>query len=284
VLTSKVSAMTASSLAAAMLGRELMAETAAQRVVRQFDTAPVALECRHLSEPGAYDDVNLTVRKGEIVCITGLIGAGRSELLQALFGAAPASSGEILVHGKPMRMRRPSDAINAHLGFVPEDRRDDGLMMSHTVRDNLIAAHLAKVSSGGLLSRRKARALATRVVATLGIVPARIEMVVRKLSGGNQQKVLMGRWLAGGTDILLLDEPTVGIDVGAKAEIYQRLRALAESGDAVLVISSDLEEVLTLPDRILVMSLGRIVAEFNKESATQDAILAAASGEVAGRV
>lgn len=284
VLTSKVSAMTATSLAAAMLGRELMAETAAQRVARHFDTAPVALECRHLSEPGAYDDINLTVRKGEIVCITGLIGAGRSELLQALFGAAPASSGEILVHGKPMRMRRPSDAINAHLGFVPEDRRDDGLMMSHTVRDNIIAAHLEKVSRGGLLSRRRAKAMATRVVATLGIVPARIDMVVRKLSGGNQQKVLMGRWLAGGTDILLLDEPTVGIDVGAKAEIYQRLRALAESGDAVLVISSDLEEVLTLPDRILVMSLGRIVAEFDKESATQDAILAAASGQVADHV
>jgi ABC-type sugar transport system ATPase subunit len=280
VLTSKVSAMTATSLAQAMLGRELMAETVVHRTSRHFDNAPIALECRHLSEPGAYDDVNLTVHKGEIVCITGLIGAGRSELLQALFGDAPASSGEILVHGKPMRMRRPTDAITARLGFVPEDRRQDGLMMSHTIRDNLIAAHLSAVTRGGLLSRRRARALATRVVSTLGIVPARIEMIVRKLSGGNQQKVLMGRWLAGGTDILLLDEPTVGIDVGAKAEIYQRLRALAESGDAVLVISSDMEEALTLPDRIVVMALGRIVAEFDRDTATQDAVLAAASGDV----
>ena len=283
VLTSKVSAMTATSLAQAILGRELMAETVAQRTARQFEAAPIALECRHLSEPGAYEDINLTVHKGEIVCITGLIGAGRSELLQALFGDAPPSSGEILVHGKPMRLRRPTDAIAARLGFVPEDRRRDGLMMNHSIRDNLIAAHLGAVTKGGLLRRRRARALAARVISTLGIVPARAEMVVRKLSGGNQQKVLMGRWLAGGTDVLLLDEPTVGIDVGAKAEIYQRLRALAESGDAILVVSSDMEEALTLPDRIVVMALGRIVAEFDRETATQDDVLAAASAEVAKR-
>jgi ABC-type sugar transport system ATPase subunit len=284
VLTAKVSTMTAASLAQAMLGRELLAESAAQREVGYLDSAPVALECRNLSQPGAFDDINLVVRKGEIVCITGLIGAGRSELLQALFGAAPATKGEILVHGKPMRMRRPNDAIVARLGFVPEDRRDDGLMMSHTIRDNLIAAHLGQVSRAGVLSRRSARALATRVVSTLGIVPARIDMVVRRLSGGNQQKVLMGRWLAGGTDILLLDEPTVGIDVGAKAEIYHRLRALAEDGAAILVISSDMEEALTLPDRIVVMSLGRIVAEFDKATATQDAVLEAASAGVSGNV
>jgi ABC-type sugar transport system ATPase subunit len=279
MLTSKVSQMTAGSLAQTMLGRELLEETAVQRKAHHLDAAPIALECRHLSQPGAFDDVNLSVRKGEIVCLTGLIGAGRSELFMALFGAGPLASGEIVIHGKTWRIRRPSDAIAAHLGFVPEDRRKDGLMMGHSIRDNVVAAHLDQVSHAGLLSMRRARALATDVVRVLGIVPRQIDLLVRKLSGGNQQKVLMGRWLAGNTDILLLDEPTVGIDVGAKAEIYQRLRALADAGAAVLVISSDMEEALTLPDRILVMAAGRLVAEFRKEDANQESVLAAASGD-----
>jgi ABC-type sugar transport system ATPase subunit len=279
VLTSDVAAMTGPSLAAAMLGRELLAETDAQRAVYQDDT-PIALECRQLTRVGAFYDIDLVVRKGEIVCLTGLIGAGRTELFNALFGVAPATSGEVLVHGRLWRMRRPGQAIRAGLGLVPEDRRHDGLMMNHSIRSNVIAAHLGLVSRAGILQRRRGKALANDVVTSLGIVPARIDLAVRKLSGGNQQKVLMGRWLAGETDILLLDEPTVGIDVGAKAEIYRRLRTLAEGGAGVLIISSDMEEALTLPDRIVVMAAGRIVETFTKAEATQDAVLAAASSGV----
>jgi ribose transport system ATP-binding protein len=236
---------------------------------------------RGLSERGAFHDIDLTVRAGEIVCLTGLVGAGRTELLNALFGVSPTAEGEVLVHGKPARIRRPSQAIRAGLGLVPEDRRLDGLMMGHSIRNNVIAAHLGRVSSAGIMRPRRAQVLAGEVVTALGIVPSRTDLPVRTLSGGNQQKVLMGRWLAGETDILLLDEPTVGIDVGAKAEIYHRLRALADQGTAVLLISSDMEEVLTLPDRIVVMAAGRIVASFPKHEATQDAILAAASEGVA---
>lgn len=280
VLTAAVTSMTGASLAQAMLGRELAAETDLQRPAYDEST-PIALECRHLTAAGAFTDIDLVVHAGEIVCLTGLIGAGRSELLNALFGVAPATSGEVLVHGRPLRVKRPRQAIRAGLGLVPEDRRHDGLMMNHSIRSNVVAAHLGLVSRGGILVQRKGKQLAHRVVELLGIVPDRIEMTVGKLSGGNQQKVLMGRWLAGETDVLLLDEPTVGIDVGAKAEIYRRLRALADSGTAVLVVSSDMEEALTLPDRIVVMAAGRIVTSFSKHEATQEAVLEAASAGVA---
>lgn len=281
ILTSDTAAMTKASLAQSMLGRELLAETQAERAAVNSSANEIALECRGLTVPGAFHNVDLAIRRGEIVCITGLIGAGRSELFKALFGVDPARSGEILIHGKPIRVSRPHQAIAAGLGLVPEDRRDDGLMMNHSLRNNVIAAHLGQVSSSGVMRPRRARHLASDVIKQLGIVPARQDLSVRKLSGGNQQKVLMGRWMAGETDILLLDEPTVGIDVGVKAEIYQRLRAMAEAGTAVLVISSDMEEALNLPDRILVMANGRLVAEFAKGEATQQAVLAAASGAVA---
>lgn len=281
VLSTEVSTMTAASLAHTMLGRELSEEADVQRARHVTDERPVALEVRGLSEQGAFYDVDLTVRAGEIVCLTGLIGAGRSEVLNALFGVSPTADGEVLVHGRPARIRRPGQAIRTGLGLVPEDRRLDGLMMGHSIRNNIIAAHLGRITSAGILRPRRARQLANGVVSALGIVPPRTDLPVRTLSGGNQQKVLMGRWLAGETDILLLDEPTVGIDVGAKTEIYQRLRALANDGTAVLLISSDMEEVLTLPDRIVVMAAGRIVATFPQHEASQDLILAAASEGVA---
>ena len=277
MLTAPSHSLTKASLVQTMLGRELAAEASAQRAAQEDSGGEIALECRRLTEPGAFYDIDLVVRKGEIVCITGLIGAGRTELFNAMFGVAPAAAGQVLVHGRPLAIRRPGQAIAAGLGLVPEDRRRDGLMMSHSIRSNVIAAHLGRVTSWGILRGRRSRKLATDAVRSLGIVPARADVAVRKLSGGNQQKVLMGRWLAGETDILLLDEPTVGIDVGAKAEIYQRLRGLAEGGAAVVVISSDIEEALTLPDRIIVMAAGRIVAEFPKHDATQNAILEAAS-------
>jgi ABC-type sugar transport system ATPase subunit len=278
VLTAATASMTAASLAQAMLGRELMAETNALRTTKHVRSSSIALECKGLAAPGSFHDVNLVVRAGEIVCITGLIGSGRSELFNALFGVQPATAGEILVHGRPLHIGRPLDAISAGLGMVPEDRRTDGLMMNHSIRQNVVAAHLGRVSRAGIVAPGSARRLTNEVVSALGILPPRPEMLVRTLSGGNQQKVLIGRWLVGTMDVLLLDEPTVGIDVGAKAEIYQRLRALADEGTGVLMISSDMEEVLTLPDRILVMASGRLVAEFSKSEANQEAILEAASG------
>ena len=175
ILTSSVKALTKASLAQAMLGRELLAETQAEREVQREVDNPIALECRALTVPGAFHEVDLVVRKGEIVCVTGLIGAGRSELFKALFGVDPARSGEILVHGNPMRVTRPDQAIKAGLGLVPEDRREDGLMMNHSVRNNVIAAHLGRHQQGrraqrpsGQIARRRRRAAARHRAAKAG--------------------------------------------------------------------------------------------------------------------
>lgn len=263
----------------AMLGQELTAETRAIYKSKKV-TTEVALECRGLSKDGLFDDINLAVHSGEIVCLTGLVGAKRSELVRALFGVDPADKGEIKVYGTPVRIKHPLDAIKLGIGFVPEDRRHDGLFMGLSVAINVIAATLANVTRMGLLSQTRIRAVAQEQIAELGIVPRQSDIAPRALSGGNQQKVLLGRWLTGDTRIIILDEPTVGIDVGTKANIYALLRKLAATSKAVLIVSSDIEEVLTVADRVVVMAQGRITANFEDANISQDLILRAASGEV----
>jgi rhamnose transport system ATP-binding protein len=166
------------------------------------------------------------------------------------------------------------------MGFVPEDRRRDGLFMSLSVGLNIVMAHLSTVTRMGLLSQRAIRTVGNEQIANLGIVPARLDAIPRVLSGGNQQKVLLGRWLSGSTRIIILDEPTVGIDVGTKANIYMLLRKLAAANKAVLIVSSDIEEVLTVADRVVVMAQGRITGNFDHTQISQEFILRAASGEV----
>jgi len=265
-----------------MLGRQLSAETDHwQHELPPSSAGPVALECRNLSKAGLFENINLSVHRGEIVCITGLVGAKRSELVRTLFGAERADQGDVFVHGQMVTLRRPQDAIGRGLGFVPEDRRRDGLFMSLPVNHNLALASLSSLTRLGLVSTRLLNGLGQKQVARLGIVPPRLATPVRNLSGGNQQKVLVGRWLASGADIIILDEPTVGIDVGAKADIYQLLRHLAAEGAAILIVSSDMEEVMTIADRILVMAQGRLVGNFLKGQASQAEILHAAGGELA---
>ncbi|MBE7471703.1 MAG: sugar ABC transporter ATP-binding protein [Anaerolineales bacterium] len=269
-------------LVQAMLGRQLSAETDhLQHELPPSSAGPVALECRNLSKAGLFEAINLSVHRGEIVCITGLVGAKRSELVRTLFGAERADQGEVFIHGQAVTLRRPQDAIDRGLGFVPEDRRRDGLFMSLSVNHNLALASLNPLTRLGLVSGRLLNGLGQKQVARLGIVPPRLETPVRNLSGGNQQKVLVGRWLASGANIIILDEPTVGIDVGAKADIYQLLRHLAAEGAAILIVSSDMEEVMTIADRILVMAQGRLVGNFLKGQASQAEILRAAGGELA---
>ncbi|MBX3062703.1 MAG: sugar ABC transporter ATP-binding protein [Anaerolineae bacterium] len=280
-LSGTVSDLTKAKLVDAMLGRELTSEAAHKHTIApELEQRPAVLECNHLSKDNVFRDVSFALHQGEILCITGLVGAKRSELMRAIFGVNPPDSGEIRVFGKQVTIRHPLDAIRLGIGFVTEDRHADGLFLNHSISTNTVIASLDLMSKAGLLLRRMMRTLAKRQIEKLEIVPAAPDYTVKNLSGGNQQKVQLGRWLVSDTKILILDEPTVGIDVGTKATIYRLLRDLTSTGTSVIIVSSDLEEVLTVADRVLVMANGRITGVFSAQQVTQEQILLAASGEI----
>jgi len=282
-LTVPISEISKKTLIDTMLGQELTQElTIESHAARQHSQSTereVALECRGFSKDGLFENINLKLYSGEVLCLTGLVGAKRSELVRAIFGAEPADRGELFVYGKRVEVKHPLDAIRLKIGFVPEDRRRDGLFMGLSMALNIIMAYLSSVSRMGLIFQSAIRAVGGEQLLSLSIVPPRLDITPRALSGGNQQKVLLGRWLSGDTPIIILDEPTVGIDVGTKAAIYALLRKLAASNKAILLVSSDMEEVLTVADRVVVMAQGRITATLDHEQITQARILKAASGE-----
>jgi ribose transport system ATP-binding protein len=216
------------------------------------------LSLRGVSTSTGLDAIDLDLHAGEIVGIAGLMGSGRSELARAVFGIDALSSGEIRLRGERIRIRRPADAIEHGIVLVPEDRRTQGLVLGHSVERNLTLPLLRRLSRGGLLDDGEGAAIAERYVARLGIRARSLDTPVRRLSGGNQQKVVLAKWLATEPDVLILDEPTVGVDVNTRSEIADLVRGLADQGKAVLVISSELAEVLALADRILVLRDGRI--------------------------
>jgi ABC-type sugar transport system ATPase subunit len=278
LLSTEIKNTNKNTLVQAMLGRQLSDETKEMEgSVTSKALGEVALECRGLSRAGFFQDVSFQVHHGEIVCITGLIGAKRTELLRTIFGAEPPDSGEVLINNQVVDIHRPLDAIKKGIGLVPEDRRRDGLLMNLSVNSNLVLANLPKVTRFGLLIRELFKQLGQEQIDRIGIVPPRLEIPARNLSGGNQQKLLIGRWLVSSTGILILDEPTVGVDVGAKAEIYKILYNLASEGTAILIVSSDMEEVMTFSERILVMAHGNLVANFTKGEVNQEQILTAAA-------
>lgn len=262
----------------AMLGRELSMEA---RSATQTATSAraVALECRALTKANVFSDIDLQVYDGEIVCITGLVGAKRTELVRAIFGADPFDSGEIRVHGQTVNIRHPLDAIRLGMGFVSEDRHTDGLFMEHSIIRNTVMAFLERVTRGMVVLPRRMQSTTSAQIKRLEIVPPLPGYAVKNLSGGNQQKVQLARWMVGNTRILILDEPTVGVDISTKATLYRLLRELAGQGTAIIIVSSDMEEVLTIADRIIVMANGRITGTFTHAEVTQDHILTAASGE-----
>ncbi|MEO0637490.1 MAG: sugar ABC transporter ATP-binding protein [Pseudomonadota bacterium] len=236
----------------------------------------VILEARNLSRAGLFEDVGFTLRRGEILGLAGLVGAGRTDVARAIFGVAPATSGEILVNGEAVSIAQPSDAIARGLAFVPEDRADAGIFGTLPVEHNLTAAVPAKIAPSGVIQSSRERQIARRSVEDLSIRLASLKQPIVELSGGNQQKVILARWLLTEPDVLILDEPTRGIDIGVKSEFYDMIGDLAEAGRAILLISSELPELLSLCDRILVMSEGEITAEIPRESATQENIMQAA--------
>jgi ribose transport system ATP-binding protein/rhamnose transport system ATP-binding protein len=220
---------------------------------------------------------SLTVRAGEIVCLAGLIGAGRTELCETLIGARPMTAGQVRVAGTRLAPRGVWDGKAAGLGMVPEDRKTSGLFPGMDIANNVAATVLGRVSNGAVFSRAKAEALAQHYVDELRIVTPGVRQLVGYLSGGNQQKVLIAKWLAAEPRVLIVDEPTRGVDVGARAEIYRLLRGLKARGVALLVVSSELPEVLALADRIVVMAEGRTVGELAAAGATEEAVLALAT-------
>ena len=241
----------------------------------------VALEVRHLNRPPLTRDISFKVRAGEIVGLAGLVGSGRSETAQVIFGVLPAESGEILLDGKPVDIQRPSQAVQYGIGYVPEDRGHQGLVKEMTLRENTSMAVLESVSNKTFIHRAKERLLAQRSIEQLGIRTTGPEQIANKLSGGNQQKVVVSKWLASSPRLLIMDEPTRGVDVGAKSEIHRLMSQLAaEEGLAILMISSELPEILGMSDRVLVMREGQLVAEFTREEATQELIVTAMMSEV----
>lgn len=251
-----------------MVGRDID-----DRYPRQAGTpGEPLLVVEHLSSAGKFEDVSLTVRGGEVVGVAGLVGAGRTELVRAIAGADSYDSGTVTVRGKKLRKGDVKGAIDHGVGLVPEDRKNQGLVLDASVGENIGLATLSSSATAGLADLKGQRTLAGSVAEKLRVRMAGIDQPVRDLSGGNQQKAVFGKWVMANSMVLLLDEPTRGVDVGAKVEIYNIINALTAAGGAVLMVSSDLPEVLGMSDRILVMSGGRLAGELAPE-ATQDEVM-----------
>jgi ribose transport system ATP-binding protein len=234
----------------------------------------VVLEARHLNRGRAIRDVSFTLHRGEILGLAGLVGAGRTEVARAIFGADPLDSGEVYLHGKRVTIQRPRDAVRLGIGYLSEDRKRYGLALGLDVELNTVLASLERfVGPIGWVLPKQTRATAERQVNGLAIKTPTLEQKVRNLSGGNQQKVVLGKWLTADSSVLICDEPTRGIDVGAKSEIYRLLNDLARRGKSVIMISSELPEILRMSHRILVMCEGRITGELDGRTATQEAIM-----------
>ncbi len=269
--TQPMSAWNEDSLVRAMVGRDLSrmfpksANPAGDEVLR----------VEGLGRSGRFQDVSFTLRAGEVLGVAGLMGAGRSELAEAIFGLAPADRGTIAIDGVTCRIKSPVDAIHHGVGLVPEDRRLRGLVEILSVSKNVSLPSLQRFCLGQWVRRARERAEVESITRSVGVRAPRLEAEARTLSGGNQQKAVIATWLLRAPKILILDEPTRGIDVGAKAEIYALIDRLAANGVAILMISSELPEILGMSDRVVVMRGGRLVAEFTRAEATEELIIAA---------
>jgi simple sugar transport system ATP-binding protein/ribose transport system ATP-binding protein len=268
------------SLVAAMLGRSL-GLTFPERTFPPGDAAPV-LSVRGLSRAGFVDDVSFDLRAGEIVGLTGLVGSGRTQVARLIVGADRIDAGEIWSEGRLLRVRSPRDALRHGIVLLPESREDEGLLMRRSIAENITLPHLKAVSRAGVLRRREEARHGGALMDRLDVRAHALTTSVAALSGGNQQKVLFAKWLFRRPRVLIADEPTRGIDVGAKPAVYELIHSLAAEGMSVLFVSSELNEVLGLAHRVLVMHGGRIVAEFHGRAAEDEVMRAAFGAEPAG--
>ncbi|GIH20406.1 sugar ABC transporter ATP-binding protein [Rugosimonospora africana] len=276
VASELVADLTPDDLVRRMVGRHL--DTLYPKAEAQI--GDVALEAERLTREGVFTDVSFQVRRGEIVALAGLIGAGRTEVARAIFGVDRWDAGRVVLGGTDLPAASPTAAMAGGLALVPEDRRAQGLVMDASIERNLGLTRLRTLSHAGLMSRRRERNQAADWALRLRLKYARLSDAVAMLSGGNQQKVVLAKWLATEPKVLIVDEPTRGIDVGTKAEVHRLLSELAGRGLAVLMISSDLPEVLGMADRVLVMHEGRLVAEISRAEATEETVMSAATGQV----
>ena len=258
-----------------MVGREL-SQMFPKEEVEIKDTL---LKVENLSSEGVFEDVSFELRRGEILGVAGLIGAGRSEVMEGVFGVRPISKGKIYINGAEVTIRTPRDAIRNRIAFLTEDRKHNGCLLPLSVRENTVIASLTKYCRLGFINRRVCNEKSKEMQKAMNIKTPTIEQKIMNLSGGNQQKVLVGRWLLTDPNILIVDEPTRGIDVGAKSEIHKLITNLAKQGKGIIMISSELPEVLGMSDRVMVMSEGKLIGTMNREEATQEKILLYATGK-----
>ena len=257
-----------------MVGRDLTDYFPGKERSKNEDTI---LEVRNLTKEEIFEDVNFKLSKGEILGFSGLVGAGRTEIMQGIFGAMKLDSGEIIIDGEKHKIKNPLDAINAGIALLPEDRKREGLILKMSLSDNICLATLPEISSMGSILRAKKNKIVNKYIKDLQIRPGLPERTVDNFSGGNQQKAVLAKWLALNPKVVILDEPTRGIDVGAKAEIYSLINNLAKEGIGIIFISSELLELIGVCDRILVVRQGRIAAEYHKDNFSEEKIISSAS-------
>jgi len=275
IITAPVSEMTTEEIIKHMVGRELSNLFPKS----EAEIGEVVLEVRHLTRAGVFADVSFQLRRGEILGLAGLVGAGRTEVARVLFGIDRAESGEIWLKGKKVRIRSPQHAMDNGIAYVPEDRHQQGLVMNFSIAANVTLPILQQVSRLGLIYPRREQKIAAEYSRQLRVRSTGVEQLVNTLSGGNQQKVVLSKWLATNPSVLILDEPTRGIDVGAKAEVHRIISDLAGSGLAIILISSELPEVLAMADQVIVLHEGRVTGAFARSEATQERVMFAATGQ-----
>ncbi|KAA9028391.1 sugar ABC transporter ATP-binding protein [Niallia endozanthoxylica] len=257
-----------------MVGRELTERFPKRTPV----LGEMVLEVKDLTKKGVFENVSFSVREGEIVGVSGLMGAGRTEIMRAIFGLDPIDSGEVWLKGEKVKISTPDQAVKLGIGFITEDRKNEGLILDFSISDNMILPTLSSFAPKGIINEKSTVDFVEMLIKRLTVKTESADIAVGKLSGGNQQKVVIAKWVGIGPKLLILDEPTRGVDVGAKREIYQLMNELTERGVAIIMVSSELPEVLGMSDRILVVHEGKVKGELLKEEATQEKIMTLATG------
>lgn len=277
--TYEMGRVTKQELVKSMVGKAVRAQSRRDR--KSFEGKAVILELREFWTDKMSRAVSFSLRESEILGITGIVGAGKSELAHSIFGNAKRRGGQLLIHGQPVHFRNPHGTIPYRLGFVPEDRKAQGLFLAETVADNMVMAHIGQIENKfGILNQKKKREICMETGQKLRVSPLKPDLPAGSLSGGNQQKVVIGKWLTSNPEILIMDEPTRGIDVGAKSEIYDIICGLADSGTGILIMSSEFDELAGLCDRILVLYKGAVAGELTGEEATNERMLSISLGGV----
>ena len=257
-----------------MIGREI----GERYPVRNSKIGDVAFEVKNLNCPGAFENVSFEVRAGEVLGVSGLMGAGRTEIMQAIFGNMPNVTGQLFLDGKEIKNKNPQQAIQNGIGFITEDRKVEGLMLEESIMKNISLANLRKISKNGVINKKKEQELVNKGIEELRIRCFGPQHECNNLSGGNQQKVIFAKWIYTNPKVLILDEPTRGVDIGAKKEIYNIINELAAKGVAIIMVSSELPEVLGMSDRVMVVREGEVRGILNKEEANQESIMTLATG------